>query len=98
MKANVQRRWQRFPDITGDMVLIFIDYEYRDILTPLVDYIIQVNSEEFPAQLTPVVIPEFVPESLMGRFLHNQTANFLRFRLLHYEDIVIIDVPYHVHE
>ena len=98
MKADVQRRWERFPDITGDMELIFIDYEYRDILTPLVDYIIQVNSEEFPTQLTPVVIPEFVPETWTGRMLHNQTANFLRFRLLHYEDIVIIDVPYHVHE
>lgn len=98
MKANVQRRWQRFPDITSDMELIFIDYEYRDILTPLVNYIIQVHSEEFPSQLTPVVIPEFIPETWAGRMLHNQTANFLRFRLLHYEDIVIIDVPYHVHE
>ena len=58
------------------------------------DYIHQVNNVEFPDQLITVVIPEFVPASLQGQLLHNQTANFLRFRLRGEEDIVVIDVPY----
>jgi hypothetical protein len=46
--------------------------------------------------LTTVIIPEFVPESLSEQLLHNQTANLLRLRLRQHQDIVVIDVPYHV--
>ena len=95
-KERLLRRWNRFPDITGDVELVCIDYEYRDILTPLVDYIVHVNCVEYPDQMTTVVIPEFVPESFAGQLLHNQTANILRVRLLRYEDIVMIDVPYQI--
>lgn len=98
MRARIQRRWDRFADLTADCQLIIIDYEYRDILTPLVDYIAGVTNEEYPGQLITVVVPEFVPESAWGHLLHNQTANILRVRLLGIEDVVLIDVPYHVHK
>jgi amino acid transporter len=93
-REQIHRRWNRFPELTAGVQLVLIDYDYRDILQPLVDYIHQVNNVEFPDQLITVVIPEFVPESLPGQLLHNQTANFLRFRLRGEEDIVVIDVPY----
>ena len=54
------------------------------------------RNEEFPGQLVTVVVPEFIAETTAGRFLHNQTANFLRRRLRHQEDLIIIDVPYPV--
>jgi amino acid transporter len=91
-----KERWGRFPEITAGIRLECIDYEYRDILTPLVDYIEHVNNVEFPEQLVTVVIPEFVPESFTGHLLHNQTANILRVRLRAQKDIVVIDVPFHV--
>ncbi|MBK7177632.1 MAG: hypothetical protein IPH82_10660 [Chloroflexi bacterium] len=78
------------------MNLICIDYEYRDILTPLVEYIEKVNSTEFPDEVVTVVIPEFVSESIGSQFLHNQTANFLRFRLRGHKDVAVIDVPYQI--
>jgi hypothetical protein len=93
-RERILRRWHRFPELTDGVQLIFIDYDFRDVLTPLVEYIHHVNRVEFPHQLTTVVIPEFVPASLAGQLLHNQTANFLRFRLRGEEDIVVIDVPY----
>lgn len=96
MRERLLRRWKRFPNITGDLQLITIDYDYRDILSPLVDYIEKVNSEEFPDQLTTVVVPEFIPEHAGARFLHNQTANRLRSRLRDRQDIVIIQVPFHI--
>jgi hypothetical protein len=96
MKARLLERWQRFPNITGNIQLVFIEYDYRDILTPLVDYIEEVNNVEFTDQLTTVVIPEFIPENRAGMVLHNQTARALRRRLRNYEDIVIIDVLYHI--
>lgn len=96
MKERLQRRWDRFPTITQDIQLITIDYDYRDILTPLVEYIEEVNNVEFPDQITTVVVPEFVPTNRVFRLLHNQTANRLRARLRMYRDIVIIDVPYQI--
>lgn len=95
-RERLLRRWNRFSNITDDIKLVMIDYDYRDILNPLVHYIEQVNNEEFPDQLTTVVIPEFVAEHRMSRVLHNQTANRLRARLRSYKDIVIIDVPFHI--
>jgi amino acid transporter len=95
-RERVQMRWERFPQVTGKARLIFIEYQFRDVLTPLIDYIEHVNNVEFPNQLTTVVIPEFIPRTLFEQFLHNQTANILRFRLRAYRDIVIIDVPHHI--
>ncbi|HEX6269642.1 MAG TPA: APC family permease, partial [Anaerolineales bacterium] len=96
MKERVLRRWKRFSKLTRRMKLITIDYDYRDILTPFVEYIKQVNDKEFPDQLTTVVIPAFVPTCRVGRILHNQTAARLRSILRSHKDIVIIDVPTHI--
>jgi len=95
-KERFLERWQRFPEITSEVTLVCIEYEYRDILTPLVGYIGDVNKKEFPGQLITVVIPEFVPESITGHLLHNQTANVLRVRLRTLKNVVVIDVPFHV--
>jgi amino acid transporter len=96
IQERVQRRWDRFPELTQDEKLVFIEYEYRDTVSALCHYITQVNQEEFPHQLTTVIIPEFVPQTWWERLLHNQTANLLRSRLHHQKDVVVIDVPYHV--
>lgn len=95
-KERLKRRWERFPEITDRVQLITIDYSYRDILTPLVEYIETVNNVEFPDKLVSVVVPEFVPDSLLEQLLHNQTANLLRVRLRNQRDIVVIDLPYHI--
>lgn len=96
MEERLSRRWARFPAITDDVQLITIEYDYRDILNPLVKYIDKLNREEFSELLTTVVVPEFVPEHPILNVLHNQTANRLRARLKEYKDIVIIDVPFHI--
>ncbi|HEX6387652.1 MAG TPA: APC family permease [Anaerolineae bacterium] len=96
VRERVQRRWNRFPDLTAGVQLILIDYDYRDILEPLVEYIERVNTNEFREQMITIVIPEFIPETAPARLLHNQTANILRNRLRHQEDVIVIDVPYHI--
>lgn len=93
-KERIERRWNRFPELVQDVQLVLIDYEFRDILEPLIDYITHASTVEFADQLTTVVIPEFVSTSLTAQMLHNQTANILRLRLRAQEDLVIIDVPY----
>jgi hypothetical protein len=96
MKERLLRRWKRFSKLTRRIKLITIDYDYRDILTPFVEYIKRVNEAEFPDQLTTVVIPAFVPTYRIGRVLHNQTAARLQATLRNYKDIVIINVPTHI--
>jgi hypothetical protein len=96
MHERLERRWQRFPELTAGVTYELIDYDFRDILQPLVAYIERVNSEEFPGRVVTVVVPEFLPQSLWARLLHNQTANILRSRLRGQDDLVVIDVPYHI--
>jgi amino acid transporter len=96
MHERVKRRWAHFPKLTAEIELVIIDYDYRDILTPLVNYIEMVNHEEFPNWLITVVIPEFVPTETYAQILHNQTANLMRRHLRSREDIIVIDVPYHI--
>ncbi len=93
---RIMKRWERFPELTRDIQLVIIDYDYRDILNPLVDYVVKVNEEEFQDQLITIVIPEFVAAESAANILHNQTANLLRRRLRSKEDVVVIDVPYHI--
>jgi hypothetical protein len=96
MRERVERRWARFPQLTAGIELVIIDYDFRDILKPLVDYIEKVNHDEFPGWLITVVIPEFVPSDTTSRVLHNQTAGLMRRRLREREDVIVIDVPYHI--
>lgn len=96
MHERIERRWARFPELTAGIQLVIIDYDFRDVLTPLVDYIERVNREEFADQLVTIVIPEFIPQDSVANVLHNQTAKILRQRLRSKEDVIVIDVPYHI--
>jgi amino acid transporter len=93
-KERLLAKWAEFPEITDKIHLEIVDYEYRDILTPMEDYIVKAANEEYAGKLVTVVIPEFIPERTSAKFLHNQTANLLRRRLRQYDSVVIIDVPY----
>lgn len=94
MKARFEEQWARFPEVTDGIELVMIEYEYRDILKPLVQYIEETVHHDYPNQLITVLIPEFIPKHQAAQFLHNQTANMIRSRLRRQDNIVIIDVPY----
>jgi hypothetical protein len=96
MKNRFLLRWKKFPQITGGVDLSMIEYDFRDVLVPLVDYIEHVNSTEFCDKITTVLVPEFIPEKKYAAILHNQTAVRLRSRLINNKDIVIIEVPFHI--
>jgi amino acid transporter len=95
-RQHIMERWERFSVCTDCTKLELVDYDYRNVLTPIVDYIIKVNIEEFPHKLITVVIPEFIPERWFARFFHNQTATQLRWRLRQHKDIIIIEVPFKI--
>ena len=94
MRERVESRWARFPRLTENIELVIIDYDFRNILAPLVDYIEDVHLYEFSDQMVTVVIPAFVPKEGYASVLHNQTANLLRRELRAKEEVIVIDVPY----
>ena len=96
MRQRVESRWARFPKLTDNAILVTVDYDFRDILIPLVNYIEHINHGEFNGRLITIVIPEFIPSNRLAQGLHNRTANRLRHRLRSQKHIVIIDVPYHI--
>ena len=96
LKERFFRRWKKFPSLTENVKLIGIDYDYRDFLTPLIEYIEKVNNEEFPHQSITVIIPEILTNSRISSILHNKTALLLRNRLRQYLDIIIIEIPLHI--
>ena len=96
LKERFLKRWQKFPSLTKNVNLVGIDYDYRDFLTPLIEYIEEVNNIEFPDCTITVVIPEIVTDNLATSILHNKTAFLLRQRLRKYLDIIIIEIPFHI--
>ncbi len=96
MRERVLRRWARFPELTEGIQLVIIDYDFRDIMKPLVDYVQDVNNREFKGALITIVVPEFIPAEGYANILHNQTANILRRELRQKQDVIVIDVPFHI--
>ncbi len=96
LKERFLARWKKFSSLTEKVNLIGIDYDYRDFLTPLIEYIERVNNEEFPNLSITVIIPEILTNSLITSTLHNKTALLLRNRLRQNLDIIIIEIPLHI--
>jgi hypothetical protein len=51
-----------------------------------------------PQHMLTVVVPQFIPEHGVYNVLHMNTAEVLRKSLIQKNDIVIMEVPYHLDE
>ena len=67
-------------------------------LEPLLEYIADIARQRQPGETITIVVPEFVSNNRLTATLHTNTAELLRNQLKRQLDIVIINVPYHVHE
>ena len=64
---------------------------------PILRFIDEVD-DRYENDIVTVVIPEFVVTSWWGHLLHNQSALFLKGRLLFRKGTVVTSVPYHLEE
>jgi hypothetical protein len=62
------------------------------------EYIDEIERQRQPGETITIVVPEFVSNSRLTSTLHTNTAELLHNQLKRQHDIVIINVPYHVHE
>jgi hypothetical protein len=68
---------------------------YRELSRPILKFVDEIDAR-WNNDIVTVLIPEFVVRRWWEHILHNQTALFLKGRLLFREGVVVTSVPYHV--
>jgi hypothetical protein len=91
--AKVENKWMEWGE---GYRLIVLTSPYRLFYEPLMEYIDRIEDSCRPGDVITIVVPQFVPKSILSIFLHTRTAESLRKILLNRENIVITEVPYQV--
>jgi len=94
--ASVQADWQSwYPEVP----LVVLESPYRSVITPLLEYLGEVDCCNPGQGLAVVVLPEIVPARWWQHLLHNQTTLQLKAVLLFQQPLegearIVINVPY----
>lgn len=88
--ATLRRQWNEF-DI--QVPLTVLQSPYREITRPAVQYVRSVRRDG-PHDVIAVFIPEYVVGHWWENFLHNQTALWLKSRLLFTPGVTVTSVPW----
>jgi len=92
---KVRKKWETW----GEGVrMVMLASPYRLFLEPLLEYIADIIRQRQQGETITIVVPEFIAENRVTAALHTNTADLLRGQLKRQPGIVIINVPYHVHE
>jgi amino acid transporter len=92
---KVHKKWETW----GEGVrMVMLNSPYRLLLEPLLEYVTDIARQRQPGETMTIVVPEFVSNSRVTAALHMNTAELLRSQLKRQHGIVIVNVPYHVHE
>jgi amino acid transporter len=89
--------WQQQVPEEEDIHLLVIESPYRSLIRPLLAYIDSLH-ERHPDETLTVILPEYVVSHWWETILHNQTALRLKAALLFRPGIVVMNIPYHLHE
>lgn len=97
---RIQQQWQ---DWWPDVKFVIRESPYRSVITPLLDYLDELDEERADGQLTAVILPEIIPSRWWHNLLHNQSALLIKSALLYRRrelgfQRIIIDVPYHLNK
>jgi hypothetical protein len=91
-REGLEKQWRSF---NVDIPLEIVYSPYRELVAPIERYIDELDDRWDNDTIT-VVIPEFVVGKWYEHVLHNQSALFLKGKLLFREGTVVTSVPYHV--
>jgi amino acid transporter len=92
---KIRKKWETW----GEGVrMVMLNSPYRLLLEPLLEYITDIGQQRQPGETITIVVPEFVSTNRMAAVLHTNTAALLRSQLKRQHGIIIVSVPYHVHE
>nr|WP_053730333.1 APC family permease [Streptomyces sp. WM6378] len=88
--GDLQRRWQ---DLDVDVPLKVLASPYREITKPVVEYV-RTMRRDSPRDVIAVFIPEYVVGHWWENLLHNQSALWLKSRLLFTPGVMVTSVPW----
>jgi hypothetical protein len=91
-REELEKQWRAFQI---DVPLEIVYSPYRELIGPIERYIDELD-DRWDNDTVTVVIPEFVVGKWYEHLLHNQSALFLKGKLLFREGTVVTSVPYHV--
>ena len=91
-QERIHRQWEAHG---LDTPLDIVYSPYRELSRPILRFIDEIDAR-WDNDIVTVLIPEFVVKKWWEHILHNQTALFLKGRLLFREGVVVTSVPYHV--
>jgi amino acid transporter len=91
-REQMEQQWREFKI---DIPLEIKHSRYRELVAPVVEYIDEVDDRWGDDTIT-IVIPEFVVGKWWENILHNQSALFLKGKLLFRTGTVVTSVPYHL--
>jgi amino acid transporter len=89
---RIQQQWAEYGI---DVPLETVYDPYRELQKPIIRFIDELDAR-YDNDVVTVVIPEFVVKRWWEHLLHNQSALFLKGRLLFRKGTVVTSVPYHV--
>jgi hypothetical protein len=91
-QASIEAQWAVH---NLEVPLDIVYSPYRELSRPLLAFIDEIDSR-WDNDIVTVLIPEFVVHRWWEQLLHNQTALFLKGRLLFREGVVVTSLPYHL--
>lgn len=89
--ARLQKKWE---ENEIDVPLEIIEAPYRDIVTPINEYITKKEAAVKPGENVSVIMVKFVEKNWYDNVLHNQTTYFIEHMLRRHKNVVTIIVPY----
>jgi hypothetical protein len=91
-QEHIEQQWS---DLHIDVPLEIVHSPYRELARPVLRFIDELDAR-YENSIVTVVLPEFVVGKWWGQLLHNQSALFLKGRLLFRKGTVVTSVPYHL--
>ena len=91
-QARIEEQWAEYGI---DVPLDIVYSPYRELSRPIMRFIDEIDAR-WDNDIVTVLIPEFIVRKWWEQILHNQTALFLKGRLLFRQGVVVTSVPYHV--
>jgi hypothetical protein len=93
-QERIERAWR---ERNIDVPLEIVHSPYRELTRPIMRFLDELDARNQNSIVT-VVLPEFVVGSWWSQLLHNQSALFLKGRLLFRKGVVVTSVPYHLED
>lgn len=90
---KVEEKWKKWGQ---GLPLVILESPYRQLYTPILSYIKELETQKEPDEVITVVIPEFITRRWWEKWLHWHTADLLRKLFVEQPGVIIVEVPYQV--